>query len=245
MFESTTSLNKAADVEKDALVKQIQKSMSPEQIQEIASMELSAEDTNSWMKEMGGYFGRGLMGEGGDSEKSGGFAPPAGGMSPGMGGRGMRESGSIPGMDAMGGGMGAADADAQDTRMAEFEENPDAMLAQLAERMVINGWIQTLMQKTGKIDQIRPTNRTATGVLWTVISESTGIDMETLRAEMAEGASLAEIIKTHDGNQQEVEAALKETFSNMPEMEGQDLDQVVDDLLSGEMGFEPGKSQVN
>jgi hypothetical protein len=65
----------------------------------------------------------------------------------------------------------------------------------------------------------------------TIITEATGLSMETLREEAAGGATLAEIITAHGGDVEAVKAELIETMSEMPNAQEGDIEQRVSDLL--------------
>jgi hypothetical protein len=97
--------------------------------------------------------------------------------------------------------------------------------------------VRSLRVKSGEIDPSEePLGfnrglRTADWVL-NIVSESSGIPLETLQAETAEGASLAEVIKSQGGDLEAVEAALTEAFDAMPASANMDVEQRVSDLLN-------------
>lgn len=66
----------------------------------------------------------------------------------------------------------------------------------------------------------------------TIITEATGLSMETLREEAAGGATLAEIITAHGGDVEAVKAKLIEAMREMPNVQEQDIEQRVSDLLN-------------
>ncbi len=228
-YQSLLNSDKAAEAELSALLKQIQGVMTPDQVEAIAGMQLTNEDLTSYVQEQGGGFRLGGMMGQTAREDSGGL--PGGGF-PGGGvpGGGVPGSG-VPGGGFPGGGQGnAGNADARATRMAEM--GVEGTMAQFMNRAMVGLLITELQITTGELDadelRIAGLMRRA----WTVISETTGIPMETLRAEAAGGATFAEIIAAQGGDLEVVKAALREAFSQMPSMEGQDLEQSVSDVLN-------------
>lgn len=77
VYSELTTSDTAAQAEKDALVKQIEETMTAEQMQAIQAMNLTPQDSFALMQEMG--LGRGGSGNS-DSSQGGGF--PAGGGFP-------------------------------------------------------------------------------------------------------------------------------------------------------------------
>lgn len=231
-YQSLSGSDTAAEVEVTAVIDQIQDTMTTQQIEAIAAMKLTAEDATTYMTEMGGAFGRpggmdGAQTDGGGSGSGagrffgGGFGRPTGGGMPGMG---FPEGGQ-------------ANEDARATHIAQMGDDPDSAMAGFRHQVLVSALIRSLQAKTGEVDAAEPPGRRM-GDLWSVVSESTGIPVETLQEEMAEGATLAEVIAAHDGDLEAVEAALKDAFSDLPAIEGEDLDQRISDLLSG--SFSPG-----
>ncbi len=232
-YQSLSNSDKAAGAEIYALVKQIQSSMNAEQIEAIAAMELTAEDVTSYAEEVGLAMGRRMGGGGEDAEGApeGGF----GGGVPGGGVPGGGFGGGQPGGGAFGG-----DADARATRMAEFSSGDmdmEQMRAQIMNQALIGSLIRNMQVKTGEIDPDETPlgfNRGLRSADWvfSIVSETTGIPLETIQAETAEGSILAEVIADHDGDLAAVETALTEAFEQMPAGDNMDIEQRVSDLLS-------------
>lgn len=220
----------AAEEEVRAVINQIQDTMKPEQITAIAGMELTEESMTALIDEGGLAFGpgggRGFTGGDADSDGPGsGFA----GRGPGgdffFGGP---PGGNGPGGGFPGGGFGNLSEDDIATRQAQFAEGGAAAFA---DRVLTGAVIRMLEVKTGELDesdlQAERFNPFA------VVGEVTGIPVATLREEMADGATLGEAINANGGDVEAVRSALIEAFSVLPNLEGQDGDQIVDDLLSG------------
>jgi hypothetical protein len=77
----------------------------------------------------------------------------------------------------------------------------------------------------------------------TIITEATGLSMETLREQAAGGATLAEIITAHGGDVEAVKAELIEAMSEMPNAQEGDIEGRVSDLLNNPLpgpGIEGG-----
>lgn len=232
-YQSLSGSDTAAEVEVTAVIDQIQDTMTAQQIEAIAAMKLTAEDATTFMTEMGGAFGRpGRMdgaetdggGSGGDAGRffGGGFGRPTGGGMPGMG---FPEGGQ-------------ANEDAQAAHIAQMGDDPDSAMAGFRNQVLVSALIRSLQVKTGEIDAAEWPRARTYELVWNVVSESTGIPVETLRDETADGATLAEAIAAHGGDLEAVEAALTEAFSDLPAIEGQDLEQRISDLLNS--SFSPG-----
>jgi len=86
VYQSLGESDSAAQAEIEALLEQIQETMTPEQMSAIQAMQLTREDMRAIMEEqgitMGGGPGAGDTGNT-DNQGGGGFAPPDGGMPPG------------------------------------------------------------------------------------------------------------------------------------------------------------------
>ncbi len=86
VYQSLTESDSAAQAEIEALLEQIQETMTPEQMSAIQAMQLTREDMRTIMEEHGITMGGGPgAGAGGNTNNQGGggFAPPDGGMFPG------------------------------------------------------------------------------------------------------------------------------------------------------------------
>ena len=93
VYQSLNESDVASQEESDALIEQIQETMTPEQMQAITDMELTQEDLFTIMQEQGITLGGAPQGNSDNGNgNAGGFAPPDGGVPgggfPGGGGPG-------------------------------------------------------------------------------------------------------------------------------------------------------------
>jgi len=147
-YQSLSVSDKAAEAEVEAVLNQIQDSMTAGQIKAIAAMELTAEDATTLMQEMGDELGRGSkFGSQGGGDETGGGIPGSGGF-PG-GGVGGRPGGGMPGGD-----LGQPDADARATRIAEMGGETDDVRNTFMNRGLVNALIRSLQVKTGELDAV-------------------------------------------------------------------------------------------
>ena len=134
-------------------------------------------------------------------------------------------------------GIPGGDADARATRLAEMGGNPQDMRAMVMNQAMVGALVRSLQVKTGELDPAEGAagwnqgQRTLTWAL-EIVSDSSGIPVETLQAETAEGASLAEVVTAHDGDLAAVEAALTEAFKDLPAAGNQDVEGRVSELLN-------------
>lgn len=236
-YQSLSNSDTAAEAEVQALVKQIQETMSAEQIAAIAAMELTAEDTTALMQDQGTAFARGDQAAGGEEGEGsgergfGGFpgGPPGGGF-PGPEGGG-------PGGGFPGGGFADMSPEERATAAAE---RLGGMTGDFATRGLLNALIASLRLKTGEIDEADlQAQRALRGMLrWLpVVSEASGIPVETLREEITAGATVAEVVDAKGGDVAAVEAALRETIQAArgedSELTAEDVDRQADAVLHG------------
>ena len=139
-YSSLTASDSASQQELEALINQIQETMSPDQIQAIADMKLTRDDIRTALQAQGATFGP----AGGSGQSRGGTPVPGerGGGFPGGG----PPDGGIPGMGAPG-GFGAGRA---------ATPNPQAMATYQARQAnsganprLINALIEFLQTKAG------------------------------------------------------------------------------------------------
>ena len=223
-FQSLSASDTAAEAELEAVLDQIEKSMSDEQIKAIAAMELTAEDISTLTEELGLRMGRGGFG-GQEGEEPGSGGGIFGGGRPG-GGEG------LPGE-----GLAGGDADARATRLAEMGGDPEDTRARFMNQAMVGALVRSLQVKTGELDPAEGAagwNQGRQTFTWAleIVSDSSGIPVETLQAETAEGASLAEVITNQGGDLEAVEAALTEAFNAMPANANMDVEERVSDLLN-------------
>ncbi|MEZ4645386.1 MAG: hypothetical protein R3E31_22080 [Chloroflexota bacterium] len=231
----------AASVEIDAVVKQIEETMTSAQVEAIAVMALTnasvTELQNSGALAFGGF---GMNSENSDSSSSGFTGFPGGGF-PG-GGEGAPGGGAGPaGGGDFGGGMGggmaggmAGETMSEDdiaTRQAQFAGD------NMSDRMLLNAVIRLLQTKTGET----PTNMRGNlfESVYTAVSEATGLTMEEIQAAAAEGQTLAQIIEANGGDVTAVRETIIATLDDASVPEGQDVGQLVDDMLNGSFANQP------
>lgn len=239
--QSLSNSETTAEAEVRAVINQIQDTMMPEQISAIADMELTEESMTTLIEEGGLAFGpgggRGLAGGEADSGGVGGSFVGGG---PGGGFFGGPPGGGPPDGGPPGGGFGNLSQDDIATRRAEFAEGG---VAAFADRALTGVVIRMLEVKTGELDGSDLQDRAGRFNPFGVVSEVTGIPVATLRGEMAGGATMAEVITANDGDLEAVKTAMVKAYSESPNLEGQDIDQVVDDLLNNTLAFPSGSGQ--
>ena len=230
LWQAVQSLGQSdttAEAEITAVLNQIQDTMSDEQIAAIAAMQLTADDVQTIMQEQGFRFGprgnNGVEGEQGqDRGGFGGFAAPPGGGPP---------SGGPPGGGQFGGPGGLANLseDERATRLAERFGNGDA-----TSQFLVNPLIALLQVKTGiEVDAGSFGGRGFGGPFMDVISQATGLSVEEIQAQTADGKTLAEIISENGGNLEAIRSQLIEQFNDFPNAQENDVEQQVDNLLNG------------
>jgi hypothetical protein len=209
--QSLSNSDTAADIEIEAVLNQIQDTMTQEQISAIVEMGLT-EDSLTTMLEEGelafgaGGFGRGSgdnTGEGGEGFRPGGVFP--GGGVPGGGGPGGGQGGRP------GGGLEGVDPDAIATRQAQFAEGDAGAFQDMA---MTGAVVRLLGTKTGEISADGPARIFEVG--FDVISEATGLRVEDIRAQTAEGVPMAEIVEANGGDVETVYTALVKALGELP-----------------------------
>jgi hypothetical protein len=68
-------------------------------------------------------------------------------------------------------------------------------------------------------------------MVYSVIAEATGLSIEEIRAQAAEGVTLAEIVESNDGDLEEVRNSLIEALSELPNASNMDLEGLASDWL--------------
>jgi hypothetical protein len=197
--------------------------MSSEQVIAIADMKLTEEGLTAMIEEgelqlRSGSFGRQGSGPGG-----GGFG---GNFVPGGDGPGGRPGGGFGGPG--GGGFGNQSEDDIATRQAQFAEGD---FSALRERAMTGAVIRLFEAKTGEEAEGGPGD--FFGSIFDVVSEETGLAVEEIQAQTAEGVTLAEIVEDNGGDLETVKTALTETFSNFQDLDDQDVEQRVEAILNG------------
>lgn len=223
---STSDTTAAAEL--DAVVRQVQRSMTAGQIQAMNDMDLSADKLAEMLENGELGFGRG-MGAGGGRGNGTGSGGNAGGMAGGgPGGMGF-PPGGMPG-GGPGGYLGGVTQDQMATRQAEFA-NMDP--AELQEQMLLGSVVRLLQTKTGEMPA-RPGGG-AFDAIFTAVSEATGLSMEEIQAQMAEGETMAQVIEEAGGDVEAVRAAAIAAIEALPDVGDLDAAQMVDDWFSRTM----------
>lgn len=230
---SLTNSDTAAPVEIEAVVKQIEETMSPAQIEAIAAMALTTDSLTDLQSSGGlgfGGFGRGAAATNGDSEATnrgsgGGFPGGPGGDFAG---------GGFPGGPGGGFGGGAAlDEDAISTRQAQFA----ASGVSVEDRVLLNAVVRLLQTKTGEAPVNGRGNLFET--MYTTVSEATGLSIDDIQTAVSGGQTLAQIVTDNGGDVSAVRETIMTALADMPLPEGQDLGTTVDDMLNGTFNNQP------
>jgi hypothetical protein len=222
-----------AQVELDAVVKQIQNTMLAEQVASIADMKLT-EDSLTEMTESGELGLRGFGGGNAAGEGDGGFqfppggfegGPPAGGGGPG-GGFGGGPGGGFGG--GPGGEFGGSNLSEDEiaTRRAQFAQGD---LGDMGERLLTGAVVRLLQDKTGQA----PLERGGLfETVFEVVAQETGLSVEEVQAAMANAQSLTEIVEANGGDVEAVRAALIQAFEALPNAADFDAEELADQWLS-------------
>ena len=219
-YQSLSSSDTTAEVELNAVLKQIQKTMTVDQIAAIADMRLTNEVLTAMMEEGELTFGRGgsggLRGSGEDGQ-AGGFAGGQGRI-PGQGPGGGGLPGSGPGES------GSLSEDDIATRQAQFTEGG---IGDFQGRFLTGIVVRLLQEKTGETPE--------TGGIFTtiydVIAEETGLSVEEIQEQTADGKTLAEIIEANVGDGEVIKEKLLEILDETDQVRGQDLEEFLANIL--------------
>jgi hypothetical protein len=213
-YQSLSDSDATAEAELNAVLNQIQDTMTSEQIQTIQEMKLTDEDIDALFEELGIGLARG---------------PGLGGGNGGSGGGAFRPPGGLPG-GAPGGGPGGLSPEARETAIAErFGEGVDVE-ALFRERAAMNTLIRTLQVKTGELDASEL--NAGPGRFMEGVSQASGVPLETLEAGIADGeTTLAAVILANDGDLEAAKQALREMFAGLPGSTNESIDQRVAGFL--------------
>jgi hypothetical protein len=213
----------AAEAEVNAVINQIQDTMSSEQVTAIADMKLTEEGLVAMIEGGELQFARGGGGFGGQGGGQGGGGFGGGNFIPGGGGPGGGGFGG-PGR----GGFGNLSEEDIATRQAQFAEGG---FAAFRGRAMTGAVIRLLETKTGEAPEGGPGR--FFGSVFDIVSEETGLTVEEIQAQTTEGVTLAEIIEANGGYLETVKTALTEVFSNFQGLDDQDIEQRVEAILNG------------
>lgn len=231
-YQSLAQSDTAAAAETGAVINQIQDMMSDEQVLAIAEMMITQE---SGQELLAGLTPAGADGEGGAGRLGGagfgGGAPgggPPGGGAPGGGGR---PGGAGPGADLS--------PEARETAIAERFGGEDPFTV-LADRVLVGAVIRTLQITAGIEVDVPAGARGGQGAVFgsaiEVVSAETGLSVADIRIALGEGQTLAEIVEANGGDIEAVKVQLVEELEGSETLAGQDVMQLVDDVLMGNLG---------
>ncbi len=224
-LQSLSQSDTTAAIELEAVVNQIQSTLSSEQVAAIAGMRLSGETVTELMEsgELGfGGFGRGT-GERSGSGNGAGFrgGGPGGGI---LGGPGGGPGGGLGGFGAPPGGFSEED---MATRQAQVEAGGTAAMQ---ERLLMGMVVRLLEDKTGVVSE-RQLRGQIMNEAFSVVAEAAGLSVEELSAQTAAGRTLAEIVEANGGDVAALAENLEALFVRLPEAEEIDLQQATAEWL--------------
>ncbi len=200
----------AADAETNAVIKQIQNNMTAEQINAIAALQLTQESMSELVEP--------------GQARGGGSADGAGRSAGGLPGERPGGGGGFPG-----GGPGGGDPGAIETRQAEITAGGSDFL----ESMLTNLVVRNLEAQASGIDPADRFNPYQEAVA--AVSEVTGVSVEDIQAQTAEGKTLAEIVTENGGDLDDVSAVLIETFTDSTFLGDQDPATAVEEFLNNRL----------
>jgi len=128
LFQTLSTSNTTAPEEVEAVLKQIKQVMTPEQLETMASMNITLDEMRAFMQEMG------VAGQGGGTGPGGGMGQPPAGMVPGSG---------------MGGGGNASGLSPQEIATAQAQR-ASVVSAERIPGPLLNSFIEYLQTKTNK-----------------------------------------------------------------------------------------------
>ncbi len=187
MLQALQSSGTAAQAELDAVLKQIQRAMTDQQLTAIKEMQLTPESMTELAQERG--LGRGFaINAGGEGE----FRPPAGAFAEGGGG---------PGAGGRGGGFGPGFFGGGENL------SPEEQQAALAERMntffgsAMSTMVISLLEARaeGETWEIAAPNRDfgLQRALLSAVAEATGVDEQEIWTQIGDGKTLLEIAEAN------------------------------------------------
>ena len=204
-YQSLSSSDTTAAAELNAVLNQIQDTMTVDQIAAIADMQLTNEALTELIEEGEIAFGRGGFGGlrgSGEERQEGGVAGAFQGGIPGQG-RGGGPGGGLPG--GVPGGFGSISEDDIATRQAQFEGGD---LGDFQARFLTGIIIRSLQDKTGEAPEIGGTFTT----IYDVIAAEIGLTVEEIQEQLADEKTLAEIIESNGGDVEVIQEKLLEVL---------------------------------
>lgn len=213
-LQSLSASSATADVELQAVVKQIEASLTAPQIAAIAAQQFTEADLTALIESGTISVGRGNRGQGTIDGSTG--MPAGGGPGRGMGG-------------GAGSGLGGVEADpnAIATRQAEMESGN---VAGLQNQMVFNAVIRLLESKAG-IVTAQTVQRLVMDEAVTAVANAANLSNEEVQAAVTAGQTRAQIVTANGGDLIALQAQLVEIFSQLPNAADLDLEQWTADWL--------------
>ena len=252
-YQSLSTSDTTAGAELQALVKQIQGTMQPDQVAAIAAMKLTSDNIAETLQALGpAAFGGGgfdRAGAGGSGSTGGGFTGrgggfpdggPPGGFAGGGGG-----GGGLPG--GAGGGFGggqAADPTARETAIAERVGQGGGQAATFMTRGLLAQLITSLQLKTGDVTEadLQAQQAQRNVFRWlTVAAETTNIPVETLQGALTDGATLAEVIQAQGGDLAAVQTAVRDALKSNPNLDDQAIEAEITAVFSTKIDAQPAQ----
>ena len=215
-LQTLSASSSTADVEIQAVVKQIEGVLTAEQVSAIADMALTEDDLTALMDSGVIGFGRGNGRGQGNGE---GGSPPGGGL-PGGGRPGGGPGGGL-------GGGAEIDPNTIATRQAQMESGD---MSAIQDQMVFNAVVRLLESKAGIVSE-REMQRVVMDEALTAVATAVDLSPEELQLLMAEGQTLAQIVEANGGDMSALQAQLVEIFGGLPNAADLDLEQSVADWL--------------
>ena len=237
-YQALVNDETAAAAELDGLTAQIQRAMTAAQQQAIADMKLTT-DSLTALQESGAlaFGGPGTADQSGTGDAGGGFQRPSGDFQPPAGGDfaggppggGPPGGGFVAGGD-FGGGVDLSEDDLATRQAAIANMDPAEMQARMLTGMVI----RLLQQKTGEMPAGGPGSLGgAMDAALNAAAEATGLSVDDLRAQTAEGQTLTQVIEANGGDVATVRAAIVAALQALPNAADMDVEQMADRLLQG------------
>ncbi|MBX3058204.1 MAG: hypothetical protein KF770_17210 [Anaerolineae bacterium] len=243
-YQALGQSDTTAVAELQAVVNQIERTMTPAQITAIAELKLTNEGVTTMMQngELGfspggpGGFAptdeSGITASGGGGGFAGGFpgGGPGGGV-PGGGVPGGEPGGGVPG-GGFPGGPGGAELSEDDlaTRRAGFEQNGGGGFQ---ERMFSGVVVRLLEDKLGIVSEIEVRQNVMAAAL-TAVAEAANLTVDELQAQLAEGQTMAAVVEANGGDLAALQTKLVEIFGDLPDAAELDLAQSVNEWLGVE-----------
>jgi predicted small secreted protein len=224
-LQSLSNSDTTAQAELDAVVSQIQETMTAAQIEAIAAMALTTESMAELIEsgELSG-FGRGFN-RGGEGATEGGLS--GGGLRPGglPGGGNPQGGGPGGGPGGFSGGFGNLSEDDIATRQAQFASGEFA----LEDRALLGMVVRLLQTRTGQTPE--GPGAAIADTVFTIVSQTTGLSVQEIQTQVAEGSSLADVIAANGGDLATVRETLIEALAELPNAADLDVESIADNWL--------------